>query len=578
LGIFALGSVAGGLVSSPTGLIAARGVMGLGAAAIFPATLSLIANVFTERRERALAIGLWGAMAGLGVALGPISGGFLLEHFNWPSVFFALAPVAVLTAGLVALTVPTSRDPTAPRADLPGLALSSAGMALLVFTIIEAPGHGWSSARTIAGFFLAVGLMVALIAWERRAREPMIDVGLFRNPRFTAASGSVTIAFFSLSGFIFLITLYFQFLKGYSPLSTGVRLLPVAACVAITSVAGTKLAVRVGTKLVVVLGSLSLAAGLVWTASASASTSYLEIVGQMVLLGSGIGLTSAPATEAILGVVPKEKAGIGSAINDATRVLGGTLGVAVIGSVYASLYASRLTARLPSGLPAPLAHLAHDSVGAALTVAGRLAQTGHPSIAAGVHDAASSAFFHGFSAAVIVAAAVSLAGAVIAGLLLPAQPVTPASQETRPPAAAAAVPTPISMLICIAGCQSTNAARHHLHHHRNGRAEALRRFYGPLFGWQTVPIGDGYGVVAPADGAHVLEAREFADVPGLEDVDVAAYVHTDDLDHTLHQVEDSGGHRVLGPITAPDGRRLALFHDPGGQLVGLFEPGKRSKE
>jgi hypothetical protein len=193
----------------------------------------------------------------------------------------------------------------------------------------------------------------------------------------------------------------------------------------------------------------------------------------MVLLGAGIGLTSAPATEAILGVVPKEKAGIGSAINDATRVLGGTLGVAVIGSVYASLYASRLTARLPSALPAPLARVAHDSVGAALTVAGRLAHAGLPKIAAGVHDAASSAFFHGFSAGVIAAAAVSLVGAAIAGLLLPTQPVTPASQERRPPGGAAAVPMPISMLICIAGCQSTNAAAHHhlRHHRRNGRVE-----------------------------------------------------------------------------------------------------------
>jgi predicted enzyme related to lactoylglutathione lyase len=353
-------------------------------------------------------------------------------------------------------------------------------------------------------------------------------------------------------------------------------LLPVAACVAITSVAGTKLAVRVGTKLVVVLGSLALAGGLVWTASASASTSYLEIVGQMVLLGSGIGLTSAPATEAILGVVPKQKAGIGSAINDATRVLGGTLGVAVIGSVYASLYASRLTARLPSGLPAPLVHVAHDSVGAALIVAGRLAQTGHPAIAGGVHDAASSAFFHGFSAAVIVAAAVSLAGAAIAGLLLPAQPVTPAAEQARPPGDAAAVPTPISMLICIAGCQSTNAARHHLHHHRNGRAEALRRFYGSLFGWQTVPIGDGYGVIAPADGGRVLESAEFADVSGLEGLDVTTYVRTPHLGRALSQVEDLGGRRVAGPIKAPDGRTLAVFRDPEGQLIGLFEPSENS--
>jgi predicted enzyme related to lactoylglutathione lyase len=293
----------------------------------------------------------------------------------------------------------------------------------------------------------------------------------------------------------------------------------------------------------------------------------------------GIGLTSAPATEAILGVVPKEKAGIGSAINDATRVLGGTLGVAVIGSVYASLYASRLTARLPTALPAPLAHVAHDSVGAALIVAGRLAHAGLPGIAADVHAAASSAFFHGFSAAVTVAAAVSVVGAAIAGLLLPAQPVTPAAEPELPLSDATAVPMPISMLICIAGCQSTSAAGHHHlhdHHHlRNGRSKALRNFYASLFGWRTVPIGNGYAVVAPADGAHVLEAREFADVPGLQGVEVTVYMRTPDLGQALGQVEDLGGRRVVGPVKAPDGRTLAVFRDPEGQLVGLFEPNEK---
>jgi Major Facilitator Superfamily len=179
---------------------------------------------------------------------------------------------------------------------------------------------------------LAVVLLVAFIAWEHRVRVPMLDVGLFRNLRFSAASGAVTITFFSLMGFIFLVTLYFQFLKGYSLLSTGVRLLPVATLTAITSVLGTSMAVRTGTKQVVVGGLLALAAALAWTSTASESTTYLTIAGQMVLIGSGIGLTGAPAPESIMGAVPPAKAGVGSAVNDATRILGGTLGVAVIGS------------------------------------------------------------------------------------------------------------------------------------------------------------------------------------------------------------------------------------------------------
>jgi EmrB/QacA subfamily drug resistance transporter len=438
LGVFGVASVAGGLTTSPSQLIVARCAMGLGAAMIFPATLSIIANVFVERAERARAIGLWGASSGVAIALGPIVGGWLLEHFSWTSVFFAMAPVAAVGAALVARTVPTSRDPDAPKADRPGLVLSTAAMALLIYTIIEAPGHGWSSGRSVAGFAPAVALFAGFIAWERRAPEPLIDLGLFRNLRFTAASGSVTVVFFSLAGFIFLITQYFQFFKGYSPLSTGVHLLPVATSVGVMSVLGTKLAVRTSTKLVVAGGLVSLAGFFGWVSTASSGTSYLEIAGQMVLGGSGMGLVSAPATEAIIGVVPRAKAGVGSAVNDATRLLGTTLGVAVIGSVYASLYASRLTTALPAALPRHLASSAHDSVGAALEIAHRAS----PALGAHVHAAASGAFFDGLSAGCLVAAGVSGAGAILAAALLPAQSSRSAVElgptPSRPVAATAA--------------------------------------------------------------------------------------------------------------------------------------------
>jgi predicted MFS family arabinose efflux permease len=389
---------------------------------VFPATLSLLTNVFIERRERALAIGLWGATTGAAIALGPIVGGWLLQAFDWRSIFFAMTPVAAVTAVLVAGYVPSSRDPEAPGTDRAGFVLSIAMVALLVYTIIEAPTYGWGSVRTLGSFALTGVVAGAFVAWERRTPEPMLDLSLFRNPRFTAASASVAISFFALSGFIFLVTQYFQFLKGYGPLSTGVRLLPVASCVAISSILGARLAVRVGTKLVVASGLFSMAAFYLWVTTAAAATSYGTIAAQMVVLGTGMGLTSAPATEAIMGVVPKAKAGVGSAVNDATRLLGGTLGVAVIGSVYASLYASRLTSALPARLPAAVARAAHGSVGAALTAAGKLAHAGHPALAAAIHNAASSAFFHGFHAANYVSAGVAAAGAVMALTLLPAQP------------------------------------------------------------------------------------------------------------------------------------------------------------
>jgi EmrB/QacA subfamily drug resistance transporter len=444
LAVFGLASLAGGLTDTPGQLIVARCVMGLGAAMVFPATLSLISNVFTERAERARAIGLWGATAGMAIALGPIIGGWLLQSFSWTSIFFAMAPVAVLGAALVAWTVPSSRDPHAPRADRPGFLLSTAAMALLIYTVIEAPNYGWGSARSIGGFIAVIVLFAAFVVRERRTDEPMLDIGLFRNPRFTAASGSVTIAFFSLFGFIFLMTQYFQFLKGYGPLSAGVHLLPVATAVGIASVLGTKLAVRFGTKLVVAAGLLFVACFYAWVSTVSPSTHYGTIAAQMVLYGVGMGFTSAPATEAIMGVVPKDKAGVGSAVNDATRLLGGTLGVAVIGSVYASLYASRLTSALPSGLPKALTHAAHESVGAALEVSTRLSHSGRASLAGELHQAASGAFIHGLSAGCLVAGGVAIAGAIMAVLLLPAQPLPAEPLPAESVAAATVGPLPAS--------------------------------------------------------------------------------------------------------------------------------------
>jgi EmrB/QacA subfamily drug resistance transporter len=436
LAVFGLSSLAGGLMDSPGRLIAARALMGVGAAMVFPATLSLLTNVFTERRERALAIGLWGAITGAAIALGPIVGGWLLELSDWRSIFFAMTPIAAIAGLLVAAYVPTSRDPRAPRIDRAGFALSTATVGLLVYSIIEAPNYGWASTRTLASFALVAVLATAFVAWERRTREPMLELSLFRNPRFTAASVSVAISFFALSGFIFLVTQYFQFLKGYGPLSTGVRLLPVASCVAISSILGTRLAMRVGTKLVVAAGLSSMAAFYLWVTTTTASTSYATIAAQMIVLGTGMGLTSAPATEAIMGVVPKAKAGVGSAVNDATRLLGGTLGVAVIGSVYASLYASRLASGLPPRLPAAAAATAHGSVGAALAVGGRLGQDGHPALAAAVQDAASSAFFHGFHTANYVAAGVAATGALIALALLPAHPTVSTDDTLEAPTSA----------------------------------------------------------------------------------------------------------------------------------------------
>jgi EmrB/QacA subfamily drug resistance transporter len=444
LGIFGAGSLLGSRASSPGELIAIRGVIGLGAAVIFPATLSILTNVFTERSERAKAIGVWGAMTGVGVAAGPICGGWLLENFWWGSVFSALVPVAAIVAAMTALWVPTSRDPNTPRLDLVGLALSTAAIGTLVFTIIEAPEIGWLTGRTVVGFAVAAALLTIFVRWERRVAQPMLDVDLFRNLRFTAASGSVTISFFALFGFIFMVTQYFQFLKGYTPFSTGLRLLPVAVSVGAASIIGTKLAVRLGNKAVVSTGLASMGLAFLWASTASTATPYIELAGQMIVLGVGMGFTSAPATEAIMGVVPKEKAGIGSAINDTTRELGGTLGVAVIGSVFASLYAARLA--LPRGLPPQAAAAARESVGGAFIAAQRIAAAGLGPAATQLRDVASRAFFDGFAVGCLVAAGIALLGSLIAAVLLPAHPLDADATKPVEPDAESDEPTLVAPL------------------------------------------------------------------------------------------------------------------------------------
>ena len=444
LGLFGVASPLGSLASGPTGLTIARGAMGVGAAVIFPTTLSIIANAFPDRRERSRAIGVWGAVTGIGVATGPLAGGWLLERFWWGSVFLAMAPVAALAIVLTWRFVPTSKDPAVPPLDRPGLLLSTATIGTLVYTIIEAPERGWAAGATLTGFALAGVLLAVFVAWEGRREHPMLDVRLFSNLRFSAACAAVTVAWFSLFGFIFLITQYFQFLKTWAPLRAGVSYGPVAASIALGSVAGVLLAVRIGNKVVVASGLACMGLFFLWVSRLSTATPYWpEIVGQMVLIGTGLGLTTAPATEAIMGVVPKEKAGVGSAVNDATRELGGTLGVAIIGSLFASAYARAMdsTGAL-AGLPGAAAHAARDSVGGAFVVADQLSRQAGPAVAARLSAAADYAFFRGLTTACLVAGVIALAGAAFAAVVLPARPLRTADDARTSPAPPAARPGP----------------------------------------------------------------------------------------------------------------------------------------
>jgi len=419
LAIFGVTSALGAFATSSGQLILARGAMGIGAALVFPATLAILTNVFTDPSERAKAIGAWSAVSGLAVAFGPVTGGFLLEHFWWGSVFLINVPIVLLALGAGAWLVPSSRDPESHRFDVLGMLLSISAVGLLVFTVIEGPRWGWTSAATLAGFAGGAVLLVAFIAWEIRSPHPLLDVRVFRIARFSAAAAAIALAFFALFGFIFLVTQYFQFVKGYSTLSAGVHTLPFAIFAGITAPIGARLALRWGPRRVVSSGLFSMALGLVIASTLDADTAFFgPVIVSMAFLAVGLALVTAPATEAVMSSLPKEKAGAGAAVNDTTRELGGTLGVAVVGSVFASVYGPRIgdfLAQYP--VPAEAVSAAKESVAAALSVAAQAPAE----LQASFTDAASSAFVRGMSLGSLVAAGVAFAGGVAAAVFLPSK-------------------------------------------------------------------------------------------------------------------------------------------------------------
>jgi len=413
LAVFGIASGWAAYAGGVDGLIIARAVMGAGAAFIMPATLSLLISVFTDTRERAMAIGIWAATAGLGVALGPVVGGVLLDHFWWGSIFIVNVPLTAIAVLAGRRLLPESRDPVARRIDWTGAALSGVGLIAFVWAIIEAPSKGWTSAPVLAATGLAAIALVAFVVWQRRAAEPLLDVRLFANPRFTAASSTVMVLFFALFGFLFLSTQYLQFVLGYSPSAAGVRVLPYAGAMIVFAPLSSWLVGLLGTKRVATAGMLLFSLGLAIAATVSTSTGYGRLGVALLFMGAGMGLAGAPATESIMGSLPAQRANIGSAVNDTTRELGGALGVAIVGSIMSSLYATQLSNGLPDDVPAPVAAAARESLGAAVQVSGSLG----PDIA----DAAREAFVHAMSRASIVVALVAALGAFIAWRYLPAR-------------------------------------------------------------------------------------------------------------------------------------------------------------
>jgi EmrB/QacA subfamily drug resistance transporter len=413
LAVFGLASGLAALAGTPAQLIAARAAMGIGAALVMPATLSVLAHVFpAEERSRAIAI--WAGFAGVGAGLGGVSSGWLLQHFSWGSIF--LTNVAVVVVALVAgaFLIPSSKAEHHSSLDPIGALLSVAGLGALIYAIIQAPGRGWTSWPTGISFAVAALLLVAFARWELRVAEPMLDMRFFSNPRFTAAASTITLIFFVMFGMIFILTQYLQSVLGYSPLEAGVRMLPWAIAYMLSAPRSARLVERFGQRWVVSTGLLVVATGVALLSRSGLVANYPLLVLALVVTAGGMGMVTAPSTGAIVSSLPLDKAGVGSAVNDTTRELGGALGVAVVGSILSSLYRSNIGARIAT-LPAS-AHAGVSSLGAALQTAQSLPATSAEQLARAARQSYVYALDLTLAMTIVVAV---LASGVVAWLLRP---------------------------------------------------------------------------------------------------------------------------------------------------------------
>src|SRR3954453_22286178 len=355
LTVFAVGSVFAAFSDSPIQLIVWRAVMGIGGAAVQPTTLAVITNVFPAR-ERGRAIGVWAGAAGIAVAGGPLAGGAVLEHYWWGSVFLVGVPVAILGIAAVLWFVPESKDPSPGRLDVPGVLLSIVALAGLVFGIIRGgSGAGWTTPGVLIPL-VGGGVLVGVFVWlQRRSTHPALDVSLFRTPAFSAAAGALGLNFFALLGATFYLVYYLQGVRDLTPLESGASLIPVALGMAIMAPRSSGLAERYGAKAVCATGFLLIALSFLGIQLLGLTSPVWLLLLVLSIQGLGMGSVMAPATESIMSVVPREKAGAGAAVNNSVRQIGGALGVAILGSVLAASYAAHLGSsvdRLPAGFRA----------------------------------------------------------------------------------------------------------------------------------------------------------------------------------------------------------------------------------
>ncbi len=422
--LFAAGSAASAFASSPGPLVAARAFMGIGAAGIMPSTLSILTNVFTDDERRARAIGVWSGTTGLGIAVGPIVGGWLLEHFWWGSVFLINVPIAAIGLAASVALVPNSRNRGASRPDPVGALTSVAGLSLLLWGIIEAPERSWTSAIVLAAIAGGLAVLAGFVAWERRCDHPMLQLAFFADRRFSAAIGSMSLVIFTLMGSLFVLTQYLQFSLGYSAFATGLRVGPMALVILVVAPTSSVLVRMLGTKTVVFAGMAVIAVGMAMLSATTTAGSYMDALPAFMLLGIGTGLAFAPSTESVMGSLPLDQTGVGSATNSTALQVGGALGVAVLGSLLSTRYQSRLAPVLArQAMPASVHHAILGSLGGAIAVAQQIGG----GLGRGLADVARGAFVSGLDLAALVGAAAAGVGALVVAFVLPNRPRRPRS-------------------------------------------------------------------------------------------------------------------------------------------------------
>jgi EmrB/QacA subfamily drug resistance transporter len=438
LSVFGLASLASAYSGTPTQLVFARALMGVGAAAIMPSTLSIISNVF-DPRERGKAIGIWAGAVGLGIAIGPVVGGALLEKFWWGSVFLINVPIVIVGLVAVSLMVPESRDPHPGRIDLVGVLLTVAGLVAFVYGIINGGEHGFGAPLSWGMILLGVAILAAFVWYEARSDHPSLDVHLFRNPRFSASIGAVALTFFAALGTLFFLTFYLQLVRGYSPLAAGLLVTPFAVAQLIFAPLSSFQVKRFGPRTVSAVGLALVAAGLAGIALLGV-TSPIWLVGAFFFIqGVGMANVMPPATESIMSSVPRERAGVGSAVQNTARQVGGALGIAVLGSLVASVFRREISPEVQV-LPAGARDTASSSISSAYAVAGHLGPAGGRLI-----GAANEAFVTAMHWAAGVAAVIALGGAAVVLAWLPrtSAPEPPPEPGAEPPHPEPGRPEPV---------------------------------------------------------------------------------------------------------------------------------------